>query len=114
MNHTGPLYSGPIRILKYDRYANKMKYKVIKYKNWGINFKDFDPENVKYENLTVRDYDNLLKDCGKENYTFIVNTTEAKVPYQAKAKFSDEKYDTILGTYYLTYISHVKLSLEDE
>lgn len=48
LNHTGPLYSGPIKVLQYNPSARSFKLKTQNFRYWGLNFLDYQREDIKY------------------------------------------------------------------
>lgn len=114
-NHTGPLYSGPVKTLQYSSKTKSFKSKFQDFKYWGLNFLDYQKEDIKHMNLTIES--KLLQDCLKTSdssspreFTFIVHKSKIQVPFVGQAQFSDATFDLIKGTYYYTYISGVSLS----
>ncbi|CDW90438.1 UNKNOWN [Stylonychia lemnae] len=111
INHTGPLYTGPVLTLQYNYDTHQFDQVMKTFHSWGINFQDFKNVDKQDQQLLIKN--DLLEGCPRESFNFNVTKTRLKTPYSAQAEFSDATVDTIYGQYYFSYYSSVELSHED-
>ena len=112
INNTGPIYSGMVNTLYYNRGNNSIETRDESYKFWGVNFGSFNPDEYVNESISLNEP--ILENCAKDTFNFTFDKIRIKVPFAMVASFSDNTMDTIYGTYRYYYYTNIKLSEEDK